>query len=401
MKLQLVQRATLHVRVLDVAGNLVPDAETTLARPPDNNPDGLADELLAQLNAPPASALSGEFTYALGARGTYQVFANSPTLGSGSSALLAFTESTIRTSVDIKVLIGQSVSGRVVDAVARPIAGASITLELLNEAGGIAEASRGISSNTDAQGNFLVEPVTPGTYLLTASANGYAETTLPSVIVHATGPTKGVQVVLATGGKIIGTCTKEGQPIAGASVSVKGPTSMLGASTGEDGTYAFEHLPAGTYRVEISSMAQDMVSGVNIQGRSKVIEVIDGETVELNFESSEGQRVSGTVSGMIPGSATLVRLRVPGSDPPPAILTDVRLSSDVVESIVAQSHVTPDGHFAMDSVTEGDYLLDVYSFVLTPASPEDLTFGPDADAPKATVEVSVGEAPVTVDVRLP
>lgn len=395
--LRLMPRAALAVRALDAAGNPVVDAATTLARPEENNNDGLADEVAARLNLPPVAGGPGEFTYAIGAPGTYQVHATSASDGTGSSGLLLFTESTVRMTVDIKVLAGQPVSGRVTDKLGRAVARATVTLAPAAETPG--EMPQLLMTGED--GTFTFPEVHAGTYSLRVEAAGFAPWTQAELVVLASSPKSGLQVILTAGGAITGTCTRDGAPVADANISIHGPGGPRTVQTDAEGRYALADLGAGAYLVELISTLGEGGSPLGLRTRARAAVVNDGQSTEVNFEETDGQTVSGKVTGAGSGQVMLVRLRIPDGGLLPVLLEGAEYSPEVLASVVARGYAQPDGSFTLEGVPEGDYVAEVFAIDLAAARAEGVVPGVGLDTPDASVPVQVGAQPVTVEVALP
>lgn len=146
------------------------------------------------------------------------------------------------------------ITGRVINSAGEPLAGAGVS------AGAVGSNTRPRSATTDANGEFKIEGLEPGIFLISAGMNGYAPFFRPGSndpsSYHWIGDS--VTVTLFKGGVIHGTVTGPNGPLIAIGVfptrvrdeTGKPLTSGSGyyeRSTDDRGMFRFFNLPPGTY----------------------------------------------------------------------------------------------------------------------------------------------------------
>jgi protocatechuate 3,4-dioxygenase beta subunit len=157
-----------------------------------------------------------------------------------------------------------------------PASGIQITLRrgatvsgIVTETGGTAVAKASIEvklkdaedyprwGNTDPQGHFRISGLTPGVYEITANYKMGGSGSHPQeVTLRTEDSTAELQIQLDPGlplaGKVLDSA---GQPVAKAAVFAEGDTPEQHAfgRTDESGAFRLEHVPAGNYRVRVST----------------------------------------------------------------------------------------------------------------------------------------------------
>jgi Ca-activated chloride channel family protein len=166
----------------------------------------------------------------------------------------------------------------------------------------VAIAGSDLKTRTNADGSFLIKDIPSGLYEITVTATGYHELHMiraeilfnhASILEYALSPVKDgdtpkveaifgfdlPQELLGLGaikGMIID--KKEGKPIAGAVVYLKG--TRIGAQTDSKGEYIIKNIPVNTYTLQINI----------VRFKSLVIENVDviaDKTLELNAQLDE------------------------------------------------------------------------------------------------------------------
>ncbi|MGH7151356.1 MAG: carboxypeptidase regulatory-like domain-containing protein, partial [Planctomycetota bacterium] len=109
----------------------------------------------------------------------------------------------------------------------------------------------GETSKTDSEGKFRLEGIPPGTYVLNATLENYADGRREGISMDRDAKVPGVDLSLAQGGGIGGTVVDSlGSPVPFALVEVapkQGETKR--AVAGPDGAFTIGGLAAGTYDV--------------------------------------------------------------------------------------------------------------------------------------------------------
>jgi protocatechuate 3,4-dioxygenase beta subunit len=146
-----------------------------------------------------------------------------------------------------KVDRGGRIRGMVVDDAGSPVHHATVKA--------VAGNSRSRTSNewsdADAHGFFETTGLLPGTYRLSAEAEGFVECDPVETVVASGQDVQGVRLVLGRGGAVEGAVVDEaGKPVAGAQVMARGERfSFSNSNSRDDGTFRIGDLAAGDYRV--------------------------------------------------------------------------------------------------------------------------------------------------------
>ena len=140
-----------------------------------------------------------------------------------------------------------TVSGTVTDAsTSQPVAGATVTAT---------ESSGSWSAQTDSTGGYAIDNITPGTVTFTFSKDGYEQNSTSDTL--SQGQSYVLNAVLTpvpTSATLEGTVTlaSTGQPVSGATVTVKDSTRTQSAQTAGDGSYTITGIVPGTVQVSVS-----------------------------------------------------------------------------------------------------------------------------------------------------
>lgn len=189
-----------------------------------------------------------------------------------------------------------SLSGKVTDTSNNGVAGASVIFTSTD--------GQIYSTTTDANGNYSLPNVQPGTYTGTATKTGFGTGTQPSVAV-ASNAAVVVNFTLTPGpgivtGRVVDT---SGKPISGASVffSSGSPAKIVAtATTDAAGVYTVPSLAAGTYNVTATAPGFGTSAPISV--------VVVGATTTTVPDITLGAVANGTLGGLVTaaGGATPV-----------------------------------------------------------------------------------------------
>jgi Carboxypeptidase regulatory-like domain len=231
----------------------------------------------------PTAGTVGSFVIpALPTPGTYVITFSAPGYGAQTS-VVQLGPGQSRSDLKVSLAAGAgSVSGQLVDAGGNGLGGATVTV------GGAPTTMTSTTLTTGAVGSFSFNALpTPGSYTLTFSLAGYADTTVP-VQLSSDGTPPRVRAVLATAlGRITGVVTgPDGSPLPGADVvATDGKQSWKSQATGAggglaEGGYLLTDLAPGTYTVTAS------MAGFSQQ--TALLTVTAGTTVSQNLRLGTG-----------------------------------------------------------------------------------------------------------------
>ena len=202
-------------------------------------------------------------------------------------------------NIDAALAVGGRISGTVTDEASSPLANIWVDVEQYNPGTGLWEPINGL--NTDSGGNYTLNGLTAGQYRVRFDAwtGNYAvewyddsstagQATPVTVTLDQTSDQ--IDAALEAGGSISGRVTRQadGAPIEYAAVEAHHYDSgtetwelVSQTSTEPDGTYAFNPLPAGNYRVKFTEAAfygMEWYNDALYPGQSVDVPVVVGQT---------------------------------------------------------------------------------------------------------------------------
>ena len=202
----------------------------------------------------------------------------------------------------------EGVFGRITDASDQPVAGATVKLlkgSFAYRSWGVPDPAPLETTETDADGRFLVGPAPPGRLRVRAEADGYA----PSLQdVKRRGYR--IDIILDRGGALDVTVKDgEGEPLPGARVLHQAGAVVTDATTDEEGNALFPGLPTGTGQLFVSAEGHAGIQQSDIgivpgghEHRTVVLGkplVIDGRVLDQETERPiEGARMTLRFPGM-------------------------------------------------------------------------------------------------------
>jgi hypothetical protein len=194
-----------------------------------------------------------------------------------------------RSGIRIDLLGGASVTGHVVSYDGAAVAGALIFADALPFE---PDRKEGSVAETDANGTFSASGIQPGAATLWATHPQFAAGKVEFSADAAA--TTDVQIVLTQGGSIRGQVTARGQPAAGASMRAMSIPALIPISFKQESDGTFFATGVAASLVEVTA---NLASGTQGRTRSQRLLVNAGETVEANFEFSDGEAaLQGTVT---------------------------------------------------------------------------------------------------------
>ena len=188
-----------------------------------------------------------------------------------------------------------SLSGIVRDPRGAPVEGATVY------------ASRGGSwdswgkAPTGADGRFVIEGLSPGTFSAAAEVQGYA----PRVLLDVSGGAKDLEFVLNEGGAIAGkVVSEEGNAVSEVLVMAKhhqpSVSHAVSGKTDEKGVYRISHLAEGVYYVRVNVRYSPSAYGSLIADPRRADRIVrvreEGTTAGVDFVLIPGRSVSGRMT---------------------------------------------------------------------------------------------------------
>ena len=225
-----------------------------------------------------------------------------------------------------------AISGQVLNTTPVPIAGATVNAIQNDILIG--------SATTNGSGDYTINGLAAGSYIVTAAASGYQTGTTGAAVLAGQTTTVNFSL-LSSPGTISGTVISAdgGMPISNALVQVSsGGTVIYSALTNGSGNYTVTGVAAGSYTVTAASATYDTgVTGATVTAG-------DTTTVNFSLEASPG-----TISGTVTSQAT--GLPISGA------LVEANLASIVVGFAVTDNS----GYYVIPGVAPGSYIVDAYA----------------------------------------
>jgi carboxypeptidase family protein len=175
---------------------------------------------------------------------------------------------------------GASLSGRVLDPAGAPVADADVALDTEGSFSSM-HFSLGEDDETDADGFFALEDVSPGSTTLQASAPGFAPSAPLALEVVAGESTTGLVLTLRPGARILGELVgSDGRPEVERTVRANSDGFHGSAETDAEGRFEIADVPPGEHR-----LWADTSEGIQIQ---QSVSVAEGETVRVRLAPPGG-----------------------------------------------------------------------------------------------------------------
>ena len=292
--------------------------------------------------------------------------------------------------VALVLAAGIELSGRVVDALGEPVAGASV--RAIEDSGGMMRSigGRRVNAKVSAEdGAFVVNDLSPGTWSLDARAEGFTRCAPVDITLVGDGTPEPLVLKLERGGVILGRVLRpDGTPAPGATVRQRITMESLrslgteengippSATAGDDGSFRFGGLGAGL--VQLVASLDGFATSAIAEAQVKPGE----ETRDVVLTLRTGGRITGEVFA---------------KDGSPA--AGAQIIAQLTADPLAQRFATSDstGLFAFEHLAPGAYqVLHIPGMNGGGSSPEDAAamFG-DMKMASATVEDG-GEAHVVL-----
>lgn len=187
------------------------------------------------------------------------------------------------TRLDVQLTSGGRVTGSVVTEAGAPVSDAQVRAS---------SSGNYESAQTDANGAFEFESVSPGRYRFDAEKTGYAQGTLEDVDVSSGAP---VRIVLKTGGTIYGRITGlTPQEMALANVSADAGTSYQEGTVDSSGNYRIEGVSAGTVRIRAS--AGSGMAGTSRRAATQTVDLAAGGSQQVDIPFRDDVVIGGRVT---------------------------------------------------------------------------------------------------------
>jgi hypothetical protein len=174
--------------------------------------------------------------------------------------------------VVLRLKAGGTIDGVVVDDRGSGVPAFSVGIESFTPARGRGFDRVGPQTFEDGHGSFRWEKLAPGTYVLTALTPGRPPARSAAVDVRGGVVTRGVRIVLAPGGTLVGHVYDASHaPLAGVDLRFDAVSSVLdskaSAQTDASGQYRLEGAPSGplTMRVHKDGFRVRLVSGLRVE----------------------------------------------------------------------------------------------------------------------------------------
>jgi hypothetical protein len=294
--------------------------------------------------------------------------------------------------VDIVLSSGGAVEGTIRHA-GTPVAGANASVNA-QQGGHLGQ------TQTDADGFYRIEGLTPGMVRVTASFgedSGRRHKTAEAEIADERVTDVNFNFA-ATDAGVEGTVTIDGKPVVQGHISAQiksedGTTENANAQVKGDGTYLLEGVPTGTIELHINATLD---RAMGYRSRRDTVTTRSGQIVQHDVAFTGGGTIRGTVTGIGQGRRAQAIL-LKGTVQPAESYQD--LTSQFEGLHVSGSQIQEDGSFGMTGIDAGTYTLVVFAFIESTSGDPEAMFA-DAQRGHAPVSVVDGqEQSVNITVR--
>ena len=403
--------------VVSADGMPAPDVAVSISKADDSQANASLQETFSRFfergGARATTDVNGFFEFTNLAPETYSIKAESSTQGFGELSPVVVQEGTVRRDLRIQLQSGVQFAGLVVNSRGEAVAGASVTLQEASS-GGIeslitsmvpAQFAGGRSATTGADGRFAIVQLAPGSYTVSASTPNYARYTA-SVNVPAGIGTSNYRIVLSGGGTVRGVYRVDGKPVQGTMIHFLGPEGSTPVMTDASGRFEIANLAPGSYMVNVIDMGSMMGGGDLGNMRPRVVDVADGQVVELDLSES-GDSAAGSFTGQI-NTSTQGDLLVVVRNADAAPIQDIQINGiqDIINSVRGmggQTVAKPGEPFSVDQLAPGDYVVEVFSLGGGggPPSFQMMELLGGGHAPLTSQSITIGDQPVQLNLNVP
>lgn len=290
-------RTTVMGKVIDAAGN--PVRSFTVS--PKRAGDGAAEQtFLENLNLDQSfESADGTFTVCNFDKGTYVVAIDAPGFATALSEKFTIVENQAPLNLTIRVNLGGSIRGKLVDASGNPIKGAVVGsfdagLDDINDplfGNLISSGATKRKVRSDRDGNFELAMLAPADYQLEIVHPSYTRTIVSNLRVIDGQTVNAGSITMKGGGKVTGKVFDQaGQPVVRGAVHMAitdGTIVTFDARTDGEGRYTIEHVPAGNYQISASRgnvAGSDPFQAIaEQQASTRQLNVLDGQEVTLDL----------------------------------------------------------------------------------------------------------------------
>lgn len=239
-----------------------------------------------------------EGTFQIGglSEGTYVIEGQARGYASSFSEEFSITQGLTTPDIVVRMTRGGTLTGRVVDGnTGEPVAYATVSTndnnfiqsEFTTLLQGLSQSALSrLETTTDSEGRFELELLTPETYQVSISANGYTQTVMNDVRVGDGLKTDLGIVKLSSGGSVAGTVYgPDGRPLPGCTVTMsRVDNAMWGsmrARTDANGRFQLRNATPGQYKLSASRP--------NEAHENPFLKILDMKNTEVLVTVAEGQ----------------------------------------------------------------------------------------------------------------
>jgi hypothetical protein len=219
--------------------------------------------------------------------------------------------------LSLRMKTGGAIEGVVVDARGSGVSPFALGIESYAGIRG-GTLDRGPRNFEDVRGSFLWEKLAPGGYVLTASVRGKPPARSELIQVRGGAVTRGVRIVVAEGGAVVGRVFDERHaPLGGVDVAFDSVSSVVDNSgtskTDDSGRYRLEGAPTGpfTLRASKAGFRTRLVSGLRLASGGTLTQ----DMTLASLDGGGGLELSGIGASIILTHDGLVLAMVGAHDP--------------------------------------------------------------------------------------
>jgi RNA polymerase sigma factor (sigma-70 family) len=313
-----------------------------------NGPSYVQEPRWMQVSSP-----DGKFEVELVGPGVYQAQVSLDGYAWAWSPQVRIEQPGGKASTEVKVTRGGSLSGQVVDAAGKPVAGAKVIAFSMSKAIGMRMEGRFEGDAgavvTDAQGKFKIEHLAAGDEKLKVVSPRHAPRVVDKLKVIDAKDTAVPPIALSAGGAVEGVVyDATGKPQAGVTLQFQDASGYSGGGDEEAGRLANVTSDAsGKYRVE--HLADGEIVYVNVAERwqrhgvvRRIVRPREGKTAKLDF------------GGPTPITGRLLNAK---KEPIPNVKIELSVDSPHFGAVMVVGQTDADGKFAFHGAPAGRYQL--------------------------------------------